>query len=126
MGKLFKAVGILTLLLTVAAPAKAVVQYTVEPLGDFSPIAINASGDVIGNLSKSTYSTGVLYHNGEIIELGTLGGSYSYATSINDIGQIVGHSITSDGKSHAFLYSGGEMADLGNLGKIKGVGSLCY
>jgi probable HAF family extracellular repeat protein len=40
-----------------------------------------------------------------ILDLGTLGGSYSYATEINDTGWVVGHaSITGDTEGHGFLY----------------------
>jgi probable HAF family extracellular repeat protein len=45
------------------------------------------------------------------------GGAYSSAADINDLGQIVGWANTAinDG-SHAFLYSGGTLMDLGTLG----------
>ena len=49
-------------------------------------------------------------------DLGTLGGSFSIAYSINDIGQVVGRSSNSDGNSHAFLWEDGVMSDLGTLG----------
>lgn len=38
-----------------------------------------------------------------MIDLGTLGGFYSSANGINDVGQIVGGSNTADGTGHAFL-----------------------
>lgn len=50
--------------------------------------------------------------------LGTLGGSGSDASAINDAGVIVGQAMTGasgDTVAHAFVYSGGEMADLGTL-----------
>lgn len=50
-------------------------------------------------------------------DLGTLGGSHSYAIGINASGQIAGAAdLAHDAGSHAFLYSGGTMHDLGTLG----------
>jgi len=48
-----------------------------------------------------------------ITDLGTLGGTQSFAYAINDLGQVVGESwISGDMSSHAFLYSNGKMTDL--------------
>lgn len=49
------------------------------------------------------------------IDLGTLGGASSSANAINDTGQIVGWSYTSNGVDHAFLWSSGNMVDLNSL-----------
>jgi probable HAF family extracellular repeat protein len=46
-------------------------------------------------------------------DLGTLGGSSSYACGINNCGQVVGVAETTNGAWHFFLYSGGVMTDLG-------------
>jgi probable HAF family extracellular repeat protein len=51
-----------------------------------------------------------------ITDLGTLGGSYSGSSAINERGQIVGNSPTASGDSHAFLWDKGTMIDLGTLG----------
>jgi len=58
-----------------------------------------------------------LYDGSTMQDLGTLGGSESYASGINNSGQIVGDSyITGDSVRHAFLYDDGKMKDVGNSG----------
>jgi probable HAF family extracellular repeat protein len=52
-----------------------------------------------------------------IIDLGTLGGSFSLAYAINDNGQIDGFStLPGDAVTHSFLRKNGVMTDLGTLG----------
>ncbi len=51
-----------------------------------------------------------------ITDLGTLGGDYSYATGINDSGQVAGIAKTASGQYRAFLYDSGTMTNLGSLG----------
>ena len=47
-------------------------------------------------------------------DLGTLGGTSSIATAINDAGVVAGYSDTADGRSHAFLWTvEGGMQDIG-------------
>ena len=50
-------------------------------------------------------------------DLSTLGGDFSYGTSINASNHVVGYSTinNSDQRIHAFLYLDGKMLDLGSL-----------
>jgi probable HAF family extracellular repeat protein len=53
-----------------------------------------------------------------LTDLGTLGGGGSYATGINNAGQVAGYSDTAAGDQHAFITgpNGVGMTDLGSLG----------
>jgi probable HAF family extracellular repeat protein len=56
-----------------------------------------------------------LYSHGVMTDLDTRSYAFSIAWAINDAGQVVGDSDSSDGNLHAFLYSNGTMTDLGTL-----------
>jgi len=51
----------------------------------------------------------------EVIDLGTLGGTGSEATGINDRGEVVGWSLDGDGNTQAFHWQNGNMTGLGFL-----------
>ena len=89
-------------------------------------LAINDRGQVVGY----SYLPGDIYFHaflwtpttpngasGTMIDLGSLGGTFSAADGINNFGQVVGVTrTTGDGPEHAFLYtSGGGMVDLNSL-----------
>ncbi len=79
---------------------------------------INDAGQVTGD---STIGNGIgiihafVYSGGTMIDLRTLGGTYSSGDSINNAGQVVGASTLANGDTHAFVYTSGKMYDLNNL-----------
>jgi probable HAF family extracellular repeat protein len=77
---------------------------------------INNNGDVVGCGELNGTTRAVLWRRGETIELGSLGSGYSCANAINDRGQVVGNSSTSNGDLHAFVWENGTMRDLGVAG----------
>ncbi len=83
-----------------------------------SAVAINERGQIAGNSwgTGQASSHAVLWEKGTVRDLGTLGGKRSYATAINDRGQVVGKSTTKTGAEHAFLWQDGKMRDLGKFG----------
>jgi probable HAF family extracellular repeat protein len=104
-------------------------------------LAINDRGETVGTSEngKLDLATGVLqlravmWKDGHIRNLGTLGGKHSFAGAINDQGEIVGFALnkipdpyslfdfgiggfTSGTQTRAFLWRDGHMQDLGTLG----------
>ena len=53
-----------------------------------------------------------------MVDLGSLGGEYSYGLAVNDHGQVAGGSGTVSGETHAFFWTpeAQKMMDLGTLG----------
>jgi len=113
----------LSLLLLAALAADA--QSATKSLGIKAPngeatIAydMNARGQVAAVLEDSEGNQrGVLYEHGKVTELRSLGGGYSDAKAINDLGQVVGSAQGEDRHWKAFVFertSG--MRELGTLG----------
>jgi probable HAF family extracellular repeat protein len=62
-----------------------------------------------------------LWEEGTMQDLGTLGGTFSKAASLNEAGQVAGTaSIAGDVANHPFLWDGSVMIDLGTLGGRNG------
>ena len=104
------------------------------------PNAINASGAIAG-ISENGFIdpdtgfaeyNGVVWQDGQIVNLGTFGGAFSYAGDINDAGQVAGFALTTTPDSFdlgdlcfnnpfatqmlAFIWQGGTPQNLGTLG----------
>lgn len=108
-------------------------MYTLKDLGPVTdnvtppvsgPRAINWLGQIAGmNVVAGSYRG--LCYGGTWTNLGTLGGTDSYAAGINNSGTIVGYSLNGAGLDHAFLWTPGgidgvpgnvQMKDLGTFG----------
>jgi probable HAF family extracellular repeat protein len=58
-----------------------------------------------------------------VVDVGTIGGTTTIATAINESGWVTGYATTGDGASHAFLWDGSEMRNLGTFGGTVSYGS---
>jgi len=133
-----------------AAPAAATTTYTITNLGSLGlgesvDSAINATGQVTGYSYLSTLVQdpagcppnypnpkkcvehpwhAFLYSNGQMTDLGTVGGGdFSVGSAINLSGQVVGGSATNNGGSDAFLWNGRKMINLGSQAPLNGSNS---
>jgi probable HAF family extracellular repeat protein len=100
--------------LSISAVSQAAPLYDVAPLPDnFHPSDINNLGQMTGALyvPESGTHTGV-YKDGVLTDLGTFGGTYSYAVAINDVGDLAGN-YGPMGDEHAYFYRNGALQDIG-------------
>src|ERR1041384_6822593 len=113
---------------TVLAMPAFAQTYTITDLGTLGrnsngsysiAYCINGSGQVAGESSAQSSQLSdpaFLYSNGQLINIGTLGGESGQPRGINTSGQIAGYSTLATGSYRAFLYTGGQMVALGTLG----------
>jgi probable HAF family extracellular repeat protein len=58
-----------------------------------------------------------LWQNGQMLDLGSLGGTLTFVTGMNNHGQVIGEGfLAGNAESHPFLWSNGAIQDLGSLG----------
>jgi len=98
---------------------KGRVQELTTLIGDSEGFAnsINDSGQIAGISGICTTPIhAVLWQNGTVNDLGSLGGTVNLPSDINNQGQVSGLSnLPGDTTGHAFLWQNGVMTDLGTL-----------
>lgn len=87
--------------------------------------AINETGVAVGssNTSRGGLPRAVYWSGGKVHALSTLGGSTSQAYDVNDRGDITGV-VTRAAGTHATLWRGGAVVDLGPAGADSSAGSI--
>ena len=93
---------------------------------DTLPEAMNERGQIVGQSYTSSIpnpGSGIptidpfLWQNGNMVDIGGLGGTWGVANFINSSGKVVGASdLAGDQTNHPFLWDRGSLRDLGTLG----------
>jgi probable HAF family extracellular repeat protein len=100
---------------------------------DAFAISVNGRGQIAGNSYTNSIpnaETGIptvhpfIWENGQMLDLGSLGGLYTVASKLNAKGQVAGTSdLAGDQTAHPFLWQRGSLRDLGTLGGTFGSGN---
>jgi len=86
------------------------------------PARINGGGTIVGSLvGLHLGPEAFVLRDGQLVKLGTLGGTHSMAIGVSNTGLVVGRADTGEFVSgravgHAFLWNGTTLRDLGTLG----------
>lgn len=79
-----------------------------------------SSGILLATTISTLSASQSIFADYRMISLGTLGGSQSTANAMNDLGQVVGSSLTSKAERHAYIWRDDSkhrtMTDIGTLG----------
>jgi probable HAF family extracellular repeat protein len=129
--RIFASMACLGLIAVANAQTYTIVDIGTLPGGNSSSaFSISNSGWVTGNASDASNTTwAFLYrYGGPLINLnGFPGAGNSMAQSVNNLGQVTGNSdINGSGLSHAAIWSGGIVSDLGDLSGGGGFNSFGY
>lgn len=94
---------------------------------------INNSGQIAGSSyidDNPNPDTGIptlnpfLWQNGQMLDLGSLGGTLGFVYHMNNHGQVIGESfLAGNVESHPFLWTNGAFKDLGSLGGSNAAGN---
>ena len=109
---IFLVVGVITIFAQ-SASRGGVLDYDIIEVGilgiSSQASAINTSGQVAGTfVSAEEHGRAFVYSPGGMTDIGTLGGTNSYAQGINALGQVVGETyLAGDNIQRGFLYSNG-------------------
>jgi len=112
-----------TLAITYSNPG---ISYSVTDMHPCSGLIMSDTGYIAGTRpDKNGNTQAVMWHDGKLTWLGTLGGPTSSPLRINNLGHVLGTSLTKSGETHMFLWRHGDMRDL-TLDGLPGTSWITY
>ena len=95
---------------------------------DAIAVAVNDSNQITGYYTMGAhggaYAAFLLSSGGRVVDLGRLNGYVPIPVDVNNSGQVLGNVYTAGGETHACLYDGATLSDLGTF--TSGSQSLAY